>query len=143
MLALAETRFRSDLAPRDEGPGEGAPPTASERATLPSAETLPGAPAETGADSDARTPQASPDKSVPLVFEVRDNQRLSQALSHFLETQGWRLEWESQSDFVVRRGYRVRGQTLKDVLLEALGEYRLSAVLYSGNLVVAVTGGER
>ncbi len=128
MLALADTRTRSDLVPVEgtlPEPGTGANPGTSAKPLN---------------EAHARAGQGA---ATELRLDVRDNQRLSQALAQFLETQGWRLEWESASDFVVRRGYTVRGNNLRQVLLEALGEYHLSAVLYSGNLVVAVSGGEQ
>jgi hypothetical protein len=168
MLALADTRPRSDVPVRDDvdsveagrlrtqrtlqatSPQEatssvapaastGAGPVATTPVQLPSAGTA----APAGSSAAAATSGDAARRDDGLVFEVRDNQRLSQALGHFLETLGWRLEWESQSDFVVRRGYVVKAPTLRQVLLQTLGEYRLSAVLYSGNLVVAVSGGDR
>jgi hypothetical protein len=144
LLALADTRLRPDVTPREEVDASDQRPAPPLPAATGGMNGLPGESAEgaPAAARPARVAAAGPAAEI-LTFEVRDNQRLSQALSHFLETQGWRLEWESQSDFVVRRGYVVRAPTLKQILLEALGEYRLSAVLYSGNLVVAVSGGQR
>ena len=154
--ALAETRPRSDTPVLDESdaqsPRTPAHPSASAategpRVAAAAADARPAVPAGTGRAS-AAAPAAlaaaggAAARSPELIFEVRDNQRLSQALGQFLETQGWRLEWESQSDFLVRRGYVVRAPDLRQVLLQALGGYRLSAVMYSGNLVVAVSGGE-
>ncbi|MDE3009835.1 MAG: TrbG/VirB9 family P-type conjugative transfer protein [Pseudomonadota bacterium] len=157
LYALADTRPRSDVPLRDEAVAddETTAPAGQDRgpaAPATGATALPLVPAASAAGagdagSAAPAPVSGENAAAPrndsLVFEVRDNQRLSQALGNFLETLGWRLEWESQSDFVVRRGYVVRAPTLKQVLLQTLGEYRLSAVLYSGNLVVAVSGGER
>lgn len=117
-LALAETRARTDVPLRDEAPRDLA--------------IVPAVPAATGLN---RPTDA-------LALEVRDNQRLSMALADFLQAQGWRLEWESPSDFVIRRGYVVRGENLRAVLMDTLSEYRLSAVLYGGNRVVAVSGGD-
>lgn len=160
LYALADTRPRTDAPLRDEAiavdvdettappgrdSGVAAPSTAATALPLvPSASAAAGT-GDAGSAAPAPAPggSAAAPRNDNLVFEVRDNQRLSQALGNFLETLGWRLEWESQSDFVVRRGYVVRAPTLKQVLLQTLGEYRLSAVLYSGNLVVAVSGGER
>ncbi len=171
MLALAETRPRSDVPVRDEVDPVEAGALRARRAsqlaalredgnagaaTPAAAAAQPRSAVAGGSSADANPagsalavppgPAAAGDalrRDDALVFEVRDNQRLSQALGHFLETLGWRLEWESQSDFVVRRGYVVKAPTLRQVLLQTLGEDRLSAVLYSGNLVVAVTGGDR
>lgn len=160
LLALADTRPRSDAPLRDADDSDAAPPAApgAQRSGLAAGSAVDAAPAASSADptgpsrdlpgsagggpAGSAATGASP-AAAPLVFEVRDNQRLSQALGRFLETLGWRLEWESQSDFVVRRGYVVKAPSLKEVLLQTLGEYRLSATLYSGNLVVMVSGGDR
>ena len=142
LLALADTRLRSDVGPQDESEHADPPMVPQPGGTASQAPAVHESGAVAPVERSARS-MVETGSDVPLLFEVRDNQRLSQALSHFLETQGWRLEWESASDFVVRRGYTVRGKTLKQVLLEALGEFRLSAVLYAGNLVVAVSGGDR
>ena len=88
----------------------------------------------------------TPERPVPVssshVFQAAAGQRVSEALQGFLAAHGFALEWESASDFVVRRAYEIRAGSVEDVLLEVLGDYELNAVVYKANRVVAVSGAE-
>jgi Conjugal transfer protein len=77
-----------------------------------------------------------------LVFQGAPGQRVSEALRSFLLHHGWAMEWESDSDYTIRRGYEVTGATIEDVLVGVLGDYQLSAVVYRGNRVVAIATAE-
>lgn len=87
----------------------------------------------------SRSPAAA---DASLVFQAAPGQRVSEALRAFLAHHGWAMEWESESDFTIRRAYEVRAVTVEDVLVGVLGDYQLSAVVYRGNRVVAVASAE-
>ena len=84
----------------------------------------------------APLPAAAPVKDMEL--RIENEQRLSEALRAFLSEQGWDLEWTHTSDFLVRRGYVIRGAVIEDMLHTVLKDYRLSATFYNANRVVAV-----
>lgn len=71
-------------------------------------------------------------------FVVRDGQKLSEALEQFLKKGDWRMEWEAGSDYTVKKGYSVTGNSLRDVLDAALTSYGIHAILYTINRVVVV-----
>lgn len=73
-----------------------------------------------------------------MELRIENEQRLSEALRTFLSEQGWDLEWTHTSDFVVRRGYVIRGAVIEDMMQTVLKDYRLSATFYNANRVVAV-----
>lgn len=62
----------------------------------------------------------------PIVFEVKDGERLSQALTRFLTTQGYLLDWKSPDDFLVREGYVTYGRTLEETLSGLPQEFGLT-----------------
>lgn len=82
--------------------------------------------------SDTNTPDQNRNK---LIFQVRDRQVFSQALRQFLETQGWRMEWNYSEDFIIHSGYILYGTSLFQLLENILSELKLSAK-YSGNTVL-------
>ena len=81
-------------------------------------------------------------KSQGFVLVVKESQKISEAVDAFLHTHGWSMEWENGTDFMVRRGYSIQGNSVADVLLAALSDYQLSAVLYKGNKVAAISGSD-
>ena len=93
----------------------------------------------------AKPPQASGPlegakvvRVAPYRFEAAKGERLSEALSNMLGREGWKLVWESGTDFLVRQDYSVEEREIEGVLRRVLSAYGLSATIYMGNSVVAV-----
>jgi hypothetical protein len=81
-------------------------------------------------------------ESKGFVLVVKESQKISEAVDAFLHAHEWSMEWENGTDFMVRRGYTIQGNSVADVLLAALSDYQLSAVLYKGNKVAAISGSD-
>jgi hypothetical protein len=96
----------------------------SEKVTFPKKENIP--PLNTTSESRSARP--------PFVFQVHNKESLSEALRQFLETQGWRLQWNTADDFMIHSAYVMYGLTLPELIHSILAEYQLHAK-YMGNVV--------
>ena len=70
-----------------------------------------------------------------LIFQAHDREPLSQALRIFLETQGWRLQWDHFDDFVIHEAYVKYGTSLPQLIDSVVSEFHLKAK-YIGNAVI-------
>jgi|GEM_PF-3765769 hypothetical protein len=70
-----------------------------------------------------------------LIFQVHDREPLSQSIRIFLESQGWRLQWEHSDDFVIHAAYVTYGSSLPQLINSVLSEFHLKAK-YIGNTVI-------
>lgn len=73
-----------------------------------------------------------------LRFEVKNGQRLSEALRQFLEAGNWSLVWEAGSDVVLPRGFVSAGTDIKAIMDDVLPNFRLHSVIHRGNNTVVI-----
>ena len=73
-----------------------------------------------------------------LRFEVRNGQRLSEALRQFLAAGNWNLVWEAGSDVVLPRGFVSAGTDIKAIMDDVLPNFRMHAVIHRGNNTVVI-----
>lgn len=73
-----------------------------------------------------------------LRFEIKDGQRLSDALRQFLQAGKWDLAWEAGSDIEVSKGFVVIDADLRNVLTQTLSKFNMNATLHKGNYIAVV-----
>lgn len=73
-----------------------------------------------------------------LRLEIKDGQRLSDAIRQFLQAGKWDLAWEAGSDIEVSKGFVVVDSDLPTVLTAALGRFKMNATLHKGNYIAVV-----
>jgi hypothetical protein len=73
-----------------------------------------------------------------LRFEVKDGQRLSDALRTFLKAGNWDLSWEAGSDVILDKGFVSAGTDIKAIMDDVLPNFRMHAVIHRGNNTVVI-----
>lgn len=73
-----------------------------------------------------------------LRFEIKDGQRLSDAVRQFLQAGKWDLAWEAGSDIEVSKGFVVIDADLRNVLTRTLSKFNMNATLHKGNYIAVV-----
>ena len=81
-------------------------------------------------------PALAPNGQLQIV--VKDNQRLSDAISTFLKAGNWRMEWKAGSDIEVKVGFTETDKDLAVLLKKVLSPYRMHAVLHPKNNIAVV-----
>jgi len=72
-----------------------------------------------------------------LVFQAHHQARLSQLVHDFLESQGWRLQWNSPDDFLIHDAYVIYGNSIPHVMNSVLSDYHLMAKLGANTVTVS------
>lgn len=73
-----------------------------------------------------------------LRLEIKDGQRLSDALRIFLQAGKWDLAWEAGSDIEITKGFVVVDADLRNVLTRTLSKFNMNATLHKGNFTAVV-----
>jgi Conjugal transfer protein len=81
------------------------------------------------------TTKGEDQKGAKLIFQVRNRESLAQALQNFLESQGWRLQWNHSEDFIIHSSYVMYGTELPVLVNSVVTEFKLRAK-YLGNTVI-------
>lgn len=90
--------------------------------------------------ADAVPVSYTPPVGAPVVFQVADGQRLSDAVRRFVSNQNLVLDWDTGgADYEIRFGYTISGASVDAVLLTVLTPFKFNAITRRGNGVVAVT----
>jgi len=73
-----------------------------------------------------------------LRFEVKEKQRLSDAMRTFLAAGNWRLVWKAGSDVVPTVGFVSTGSDIKTIMDDVLSNFGMHATIHRGNNTVVI-----